>query len=549
LRIIAAYEAADLLYPIDIKRASCFLKTAVRLLPICSPRSLNHRDQEMVLAKFAGLVSNATAYILEASKNTSDYIETTGVGSGRAITEALEILELGRGVMASLYLATKSDITDLEESEHTELAAEFRKLRDLVDFSPVNQQKILSASAATLEVQSRNRHQLIANFNTLIDEIRSLPGFSRFLLGPSSAEIMNLAISGPIVLFNISSIRSDAILVTGDKVRCLPVNLPPSDVKPRAVFFTEVLNADTIATRQITNDKMRETLEWLWDAAVCPVLEALDLTKRRAPEDPWTQVWWVPGGLLNMFPIHAAGRGRKDIAANSLECVISSYTPTIRALHYARRTPRKPVEPAQMEILLVAMPKTPNWNDLPFVEQEIDAIKRLFPSSITKISTEPPTKKEILNGIDNSIAAHFATHGESMPHSPSASRLLLSDHETDDLTVADLTALKVENKQLIYLSACHSARVVVPSLQDEGIHLAGACLLAGFPHVVATLWTAYDRRSAAIAEDVYRGVFNPDKIIDGEKTAESLHMAVRKLRGDKYLTSPVFWAAYIHMGA
>jgi CHAT domain-containing protein len=63
------------------------------------------------------------------------------------------------------------------------------------------------------------------------------------------------------------------------------------------------------------------------------------------------------------------------------------------------------------------------------------------------------------------------------------------------------------------------------------------------------LWTAYDRRSAAIAEDVYRGVFNPDKIIDGEKTAESLHMAVRKLRGDKYLTSPVFWAAYIHMGA
>lgn len=548
LRITAAYAAGCRLYSVDLKRASSFLTKAVRWLPYCSPRSLTREDQQNVLTKFAGLVNNATSFILESSKPSSDSPETAGLRSGPDIDEALEIFELGRGVMASLYLATKSDINDLETSEYNDLAAEFKRLRNLVDSFPANQNKEISASQEAIMVEGRNRHELVADFNSLIDKIRSRPGFSRFLLGPTSDEIKGLAEPGPIVLFNVASVRSDAIIITSDNIRCLPLDLPPSVVKLRAMSFTDALKADNIERRQKTNNEIRTTLEWLWDSAVFPVLKALNLAKPRAPEEPWTQIWWVPGGLLNMFPIHAAGRGRKDFAANALECVISSYTPTIRALHYARRTPRKPPNTDAKQILLVAMPKTPNRNDLPFVEHEIAAIKELFPVSISKFSTAPPTKRKVLNGLEDCIAAHFATHGESMSSNPSASRLLLSDHETDSLTVADLTALKVENKQLIYLSACESAQIAVSSLQDEGLHLAGACLLAGFPHVVATLWTIYDRYSVKIAEDVYHGISDPDKIIEGKKTAESLHMAVRKLRGDRYSISPLFWAAYVHMG-
>src|SRR5436305_2067469 len=72
--------------------------------------------------------------------------------------------------------------------------------------------------------------------------------------------------------------------------------------------------------------------------------------------------------------------------------------------------------------------------------------------------------------------AHFACHGESTAN-PSTIRILLSDWQSNSLAVADIAALKIQNAKLAYLSTCNSVRNRDIYLLDEGIHLAGACVL------------------------------------------------------------------------
>lgn len=480
MRITAANSAARLLYQVDIRGASEILKKAVQLLPRCSPQSLGRKDQQFILASLEGLASNAAALILESVVLPSEV----------EVFEALETLELGRGVLASLQLELGSDIADLEEADVV-LAADFKRLRDQLDAPYLNYSNpsVSNDPLKSQEIEIRRRNDVVMEFDSILDKIRSTPGFQRFLLGPTRDDIMKLAVPGPIVVINIGYTRSDAFIVTQNSIRCLSVNLPFMVVREKAIHITKTLQQDTLATRQATNAALKEILEWLWNAAVSTILEVLGFTKTPTPGGSFPHVWWVPCGLLNMFPIHAAGYHRPgDADRNAIDRVISSYAPTLKALQYARRTSSTSLEPTCKQILLIAMPKTPGHADLPYVNDEIAAIRALFPISMTRTPNEPPTKKETLRLLSECIAVHFAVHGESVLDNPSASRLLLCDYETDSLTVSDLAALKLKDKELAYLSACHSARIRAESLQDEGIHMTGPCLLAGFPQVVGTLW-------------------------------------------------------------
>jgi CHAT domain-containing protein len=119
--------------------------------------------------------------------------------------------------------------------------------------------------------------------------------------------------------------------------------------------------------------------------------------------------------------------------------------------------------------------------------------------------------------------------------------------------------LTLKHAQLAYLSACQTVDNRDDALLDEGIHLAGACQLAGFPHVVATLWEIEDSESVQIAIAVYTAMMSGTGRMNPIKTAESLHFAVRQLReitrkmpASSMRTlpdDPLVWAPYIHMGA
>ncbi|WP_371524789.1 CHAT domain-containing protein [Streptomyces sp. NBC_01283] len=309
---------------------------------------------------------------------------------------------------------------------------------------------------------------------------------------------------------------------------------------------------------------MREILAWLWDTAVGPVLDALGFNGSSVDGQEWPQVWWASGGLLSLLPLHAAGHhtSRHDPdyrTRTALDRVVSSYTPTIGALRYARQHTTAP--PIQAQTLIVAMPTTPGlryWGDLAEVTREATQLQARLPHPILLNEPESdgdtgnaekgnqiPTRTAVFDHLSEVTIAHFACHGASHPTDPSRSLLLLHDWQQDPLTVASLAPVNLDHARLACLSACSTTFTRSQQLLDESLHLTAAFQLAGFPHVIGSLWEINDKYAADIADSFYTRLTDSEKNVDTSRAAHALHDTIRSLRDQLPLT-PSLWAAHLH---
>jgi CHAT domain-containing protein len=152
--------------------------------------------------------------------------------------------------------------------------------------------------------------------------------------------------------------------------------------------------------------------------------------------------------------------------------------------------------------------------------------------------------------------AHFACHGISDPTDPSKSGLVLqrfaSDGtlEQDHLSVYRISQLRLRHAQIAYLSACSTAENKSVKLRDEMIHIVSGFQVAGFPHVVGSLWPAGDEECVNVARFFYSSLFEhggmPD--IRGRRVACTLQQAVMKIRAED-IDMPLNWAQFVHFGA
>jgi CHAT domain-containing protein len=173
--------------------------------------------------------------------------------------------------------------------------------------------------------------------------------------------------------------------------------------------------------------------------------------------------------------------------------VISSYTTTVRSLAYARTH-----HPGTGKAVVVAVPDAPDTPPLPGVTAEITTLTRLLPDALVLAN---PARDTVLAALPSHQVAHFACHGYGDWNDPASSRLILRDHRTAPLTVADVSALHLTG-DLAYLSACDTT-VTSPRLADEAVHITGAFHLAGYQHVIGTLWPISDAQAPDITEDFY----------------------------------------------
>ena len=156
-----------------------------------------------------------------------------------------------------------------------------------------------------------------------------------------------------------------------------------------------------------------------------------------------------------------------------------------------------------------------------------------------------PTRNAVLAALPGHPIAHFACHGYADWTNPAASQLILYDHTTP-LTVADISARHLTGG-LAYLSACDTT-ITSPALTNEAVHITGAFHLAGYQHVIGTLWPINDTAACDLAYDFYthlthHGTTPPDTSL----AAHALHHATRRLRS-KYPATPTLWAAHTHTG-
>ena len=297
---------------------------------------------------------------------------------------------------------------------------------------------------------------------------------------------------------------------------------------------------------------LNEVLGWLWDHVANPILGRLGILGPPTEGVSWPRLWWCVSGLLSFLPLHAAGYHETRFhaaPATVIDRVVSSYTPTIRALAHARRPLSSKMEYGNGnlglrfagQVLAVAMPHTPGASDLPGAQEEADSLQRRFPGRVTVLSGPDATHDSVLALLPAASWVHLACHGQTNLTDPSASSLLVHDHQTRPLTVADITRLHLKDADLAFLSACSTAQPGV-RLADEAIQLASAFQLAGYRHVIGTLWPVGDRASVAIADDIYTAITSTGDPVG------AVHAATRKLR-NHWSRQPSAWASHLHVGA
>jgi CHAT domain len=499
-------------------------------------------DQQFNISHFPNITSRAVSLSLE---NTDE------------LYKSLQLLELGRGIIANLRLEVRSDVSVLAES-HPDLAQQFRELRDQIDVPRLFESSVIKDSSASFDLASTSVSdpskfisERRARFDNLLNHIRSLRGFENFLLGPSESDLRSLAEGGAIVVFNVSDIRSDAFLITTDEIRSIRLPLLTSDsVVDFVNRFFYAINEQNINQYRHAISQMNSVLGGLWDTAVEPILDELGFTQTPSDE-MWPRVWWIGSGLLNILPIHASGYHDSSPAKTALDRVISSYAPTVKSLAYARERAKRAGQVVSKEkAILVSMPTTPERMSLQFVPTEVDNLENLLSkASVYTRVMRNPMRMEILSELSQYTIVHFACHGHSADD-PSQSSLLLEDWKTSPLTVSDLLSLNIESAKFAYLSACHTSTTRNFRLLDESISLSSAIQLCGYPSVVGSLWQLMDNHSAEVAKDIYEWILHEGEL-DFRRSAEGLHKAVYGLRDrtrHKMKTDPLVWASFIHVG-
>ncbi|MFY1598512.1 CHAT domain-containing protein [Micromonospora sp. WMMD737] len=478
-------------------------------------RHITRSDREHLLDGMGGTVADAVASCVRAG----------------AIGRGVELFEQGRGILLSEALDSRTDLTALAE-RHPEMAERFTALRQELDSpDPAGDAVALRRAAAA--------------YDRLVADIRDLPEFGAFLRPPTIEQLR--PDEGHAVIVTVSAFGSYAVVLpaAGDLTAVALPELTPDGLLTEVLAYLHALddiNANAARRRARSQDQLARTLGWLWDTIAGPVLDHLGITGAPVAGQRPPRLWWCPAGPLTLLPLHAAGHHgtASDAVPRAVhDRVIASTTPTLRALAHARRTGTE--QPRDLQGLVVAMPYTPGGTaDLFGAETEAEIVEEYCPGSVDVLSGTAATRDVVLAALAEARWAHFACHGYTDLHDPSSSRLLLADHHDRPLTVVDVAGLRLDGGELAYLSACSTAQPGA-RLNDEVIHLASAFQLAGFRHVVGTLWPVGDRHAVDVAELVYAA------LADGADIATAVHDAARRMR-DRWPDNPSVWASHIHIG-
>ncbi|MFD0385345.1 hypothetical protein ACFQ2B_32945 [Streptomyces stramineus] len=202
-------------------------RSAVAELPLLAWHGLDRTDRLDALGRAAGLAGDAAAVALNA----------------RRPEEALQLLEQGRGVLLAQALDARDDMTALEERAPA-LAARIREIRALLNTDPTDLAdptalSTLSApetgpadQAGEQRAAAERRRELAREMDDLVRRARELPGLADFLRPPSVARLREAAANGPVVVVNTSALRCDALVLTRDRLRTVP--LPDLRLEGRA---------------------------------------------------------------------------------------------------------------------------------------------------------------------------------------------------------------------------------------------------------------------------------------------------------------------------
>ena len=430
------------------------------------------------------------------------------------IKTAVELLEQGRTVLWTQLARLGVPLDELSSlgAEAANLADEFKqvssRLRTLFD--------------QTAELQSAQTRKLIAELDDVTSRIRTVPGFSRFLLPPEFPGLQTTARDGPVIIMNASRYSCDAVVILHDSDPThVKLHTSKTHLSALATRFRPVVDKPELVTTKEIGTMLRE----LWECAVEPVVQVL--------QQPGTalnsRIWWCPTSDFTFLPLHAAGPYRKG-QSNILYLYISSYTPTLGMLLRARKQTRPRMDKPLFAIVGTSEPL--GEAPLPSVTAELPlVVERVRDHShVTLLANQDATIERAIDAFKHCEWLHLACHGIPNTSQPFDSCFALHDGR---LTLRQLVQSDFGNPDFAFLSACRTT-VGDATTPDEVIHLAAAMQFGGFRSVIGTVLPVDDGVAGRVVRAFYRHLLDGNGIASGldcGNAAIALHEALKALRG------------------
>ncbi|MBK7679789.1 MAG: CHAT domain-containing protein [Chitinophagaceae bacterium] len=183
---------------------------------------------------------------------------------------------------------------------------------------------------------------------------------------------------------------------------------------------------------------------------------------------------------------------------------------------------------------------------LPDSEKEINNLKTMFGNEhyfIQDSATETKARQSLVK--DRFV--HFATHGILDYNDFRNSYLVFAGNDQNDaakngrLTIREIKSLKIEDCELVTLSACETG---VNKEISKGWYIspANSFLVKGVKTVVASLWKVHDEATSILMTEFYKNIEHMSK-------AEALRQAQISLTHNPKYQHPYYWAPFLLYGS
>ncbi|KAG9123558.1 hypothetical protein FRC07_014770 [Ceratobasidium sp. 392] len=510
-------------------------RTAMSLLPrlVWIGAAANRRYQDV--ASVGDLATEAAAAAIGAQQ----------------YSQALEWLEEGRAIVWGRQLQLRTPLDEICTADPTlaeKLEAVGKQLETGSSSAVRNSQA--TENVGSLEETARNHRRSAEEWDRLVAEARQIPGLENFLRPRKAEDLVLAARRGPVVVVNVHLSRCDALVLHPSQPEVTHVPLPLFSLEQATKAqsdWTGSLRSFGMRDRGFRKASVSkpstmngtEVLGLLWTTVVEPVLSHLGYLRIQPEESTLPRVTWCTTGPLSFLPIHAAGIYTQPSQPKIFHYVISSYAPTLSTL---LSPPKQPNE--CRGLLAVGQDQTAGLSALPCAVEELEQIKQVAGDlQVTRLVGEEATVDAVLSGMKESSWVHLACHAIQDAENPTRSAFFLHDGRLDLATIAKGP---VKEGGLAFLSACQTA-LGHKELPEEAIHLAAGMIMAGYPSVIATMWSIRDKHAPIIASQVYARLAK-DGVPSTDRVAEALHAAVAYLRNEVGEDRFEDWAPFIHMG-
>jgi tetratricopeptide (TPR) repeat protein len=243
----------------------------ISLLPRAANLGLNHATRLQAVVGTDEIARNAAARAIRMGR----------------VSQAVEMLEEGRGVFWSHTLRLRSDaFDDVPVDDASELQGILRRLEHEAHLAD-----IADSTPALREMNLEKRRQLNQQAEALIAKIRGYPGLSRFLMPAPFASLVSSLPPGYTVILNASKLGHYALIINGTTRFATSLKLGNSHKGfdsetirwhvDRNPCREEAPDKDAIRATRFSNGRQLESMEavlaLVWTSIVEPVINNLGL--------------------------------------------------------------------------------------------------------------------------------------------------------------------------------------------------------------------------------------------------------------------------------